>query len=578
MTSETLVQQQGGALPEVSSAETYYTVTEAAELLRVSRITVWRWIRAGYLPVARLGHRTTRIRGEDLQRLPVQLSAAIQRRSHGGRMGPSIALPAAADADYASASEHFVQFYDNDAYLVEAVATFIGAALQAGGAGIVVATPQHREQIEAALQGDRFDLAALASSGHYVALDAAATLDTFMRDGSPDGQRFETVIGDILTTAARHGQQVRVYGEMVSLLAAAGNPAATIRLEQLWNELLRTRAFSLLCGYAMDQFGGEAMAELLSGVCAEHSRVEPTESYTVLLDDAARLRAVAVLQQQARSLQAEIVVRRQAEERLRVALEAEQQAREQAEVALHVRDEFLSMASHELRTPISSLSAQAQLLLRRLKREGTLEPDRVERAMQLITSQTDKIARLVGQLLDVTRLDAGKLTVEREPTPVVPLVERMVQQAQDLTDRHLIDPQLEVAGSLEACLDPLRLEQVLTNLLDNAVKYSPEGGTIEVVVVQPTKTCFEIAVRDHGLGVPVERRDQIFDRFYQAHDGAQRGGMGLGLYISRQIVELHSGEIRAEFPPDGGTRMVVRLPLEPSAAQAESGAALASST
>jgi signal transduction histidine kinase len=106
----------------------------------------------------------------------------------------------------------------------------------------------------------------------------------------------------------------------------------------------------------------------------------------------------------------------------------------------------------------------------------------------------------------------------------------------------------------------MRLEQVLTNLLDNAIKYSPEGTEVEVTLAPVESDMVELTVRDHGSGIPVENREQLFQRFYQAHANGHQGGMGLGLYISRQIVELHGGTIDAEFPTDGGTRFVVRLP------------------
>jgi signal transduction histidine kinase len=101
---------------------------------------------------------------------------------------------------------------------------------------------------------------------------------------------------------------------------------------------------------------------------------------------------------------------------------------------------------------------------------------------------------------------------------------------------------------------------VLTNLLDNAIKYSPDGGPIEVALDQCASGSHELSVRDHGIGIPPEKRARIFDRFYQAHADGYRSGMGLGLYISRQIVQLHGGELLAEFPPDGGSRFIVRLP------------------
>lgn len=121
---------------------------------------------------------------------------------------------------------------------------------------------------------------------------------------------------------------------------------------------------------------------------------------------------------------------------------------------------------------------------------------------------------------------------------------------------------------LPARVDALRLEQVLTNLLDNAIKYSPDGGTITVTLGQ-TAAELCVSVRDHGLGIPAEQRGRIFDRFFQAHQDGHRSGMGLGLYISKQIVDLHGGEITVEFPADGGTCFVVHLPATASAVLAE---------
>src|SRR5256885_14778425 len=112
---------------------------------------------------------------------------------------------------------------------------------------------------------------------------------------------------------------------------------------------------------------------------------------------------------------------------------------------------------------------------------------------------------------------------------------------------------------IAACIDALRIEQVLVNLVNNAIKYSPDGGTIDIAATQHGEVA-QVAVRDHGLGIPLDHREHIFDRFHQAHARSHRSGMGLGLYISRQIVDLHGGSIAVDFPPDGGTRFVVTLP------------------
>jgi signal transduction histidine kinase len=241
-------------------------------------------------------------------------------------------------------------------------------------------------------------------------------------------------------------------------------------------------------------------------------------------------------------------------------------ARRDVEDALHLRDEFLSIASHELKTPVTALRGQAQLVMRRLERNTTVEPEQVNRALQSITAQAGKLTRLVGQLLDVSRLEAGKLGIELEWTDLVPLVQDAAARARTMSGDHGID--VHAPESCAAEVDPLRLEQVLTNVLDNAIKYSPEGGAIEVVLAHADHGTVQISVTDQGLGIPVEKREQIFERFYQAHGSGHRSGLGLGLYICRQIVELHGGSIHAEFPPRGGTRFIVRLPTRvPDAGQ-----------
>jgi signal transduction histidine kinase len=271
-----------------------------------------------------------------------------------------------------------------------------------------------------------------------------------------------------------------------------------------------------------------------------------------------RLRAVTMLQQQAHSLAGETARRARADERLRDALAAERAARLEAEAALRLRDEFLTVAAHELKTPLTGLAGRVQLLLRQFVRDGQLQPERVTRGLAAISVQAEKLSKLLNQLLDITRLESGQLALDRRPVDVVPLVEQVVFDMTGDDARCVVA--LDAPSSLAGDIDPLRLEQVLTNLLDNAIKYSPDGASIDVAVARTSRGTIELSVRDRGPGIPPERRARIFERYYQAHDDSVRPGLGLGLYISHQIVELHGGEIRAEFPPDGGARFVVHLP------------------
>ena len=455
---------------------------------------------------------------------------------------------------------HLVQFYEADAYLLDAVGEYIGSALRAGEAGIIVATKLHRDGVEQRLQQAGLDVDSAQASGQYIVRDAFETLMSFMVDGMPDADRFNAVIGDIVSTAAASRSKTRVFGGMVALLVADGNYSATLELERLWNELQRQLPFSLFCAYPMNHDGGEALVDLFSAINAAHTHVIPAESYTALPTADGRLRAIADLQQKARWLEVEIAQRQQVEERLRVALASERAARQEAEVAVRQRDEFLSIAAHELKTPLTSLSGQAQLALRQLRRSNEVDPDRIRRSIEVIAGQSNRLALLLNQLLDVSRIEAGKLALTTAPTDLTALVTGIVSVVQPSTEQHLI--QLTAPAELQACVDPLRFEQVITNLLDNAIKYSPAGGKIVVNLSQPEPDITELSVRDFGIGIPPDKQARIFERFYQAQNDDHVSGLGLGLFISRQIVELHGGTISAEHPTDGGVCFIVRLPMD----------------
>ena len=239
-------------------------------------------------------------------------------------------------------------------------------------------------------------------------------------------------------------------------------------------------------------------------------------------------------------------------------IEAARLARHEAEVAetaLRARDEFLSVAAHELKTPITSAKVAAQLL-RRSFRGVPLQPTQ-ERSIDTIERQIGKLSRLVLQLLDTMRIQSGGLVLEVEEADLSKLLRDVAEDVRALSDRHSIV--VNAPEELRVRVDALRLEQVVRNLLDNAVKFMPDGGQIDVQLVRMPSTAI-ISVRDRGVGVPTEHQPRLFDRFYQAH--ANRSGLGLGLYISRQIVERHGGTIYAETPQDGGTRFVISLPLQ----------------
>ena len=216
---------------------------------------------------------------------------------------------------------HVVQFYAEDGFLLDGLSRFIGIALGAGDAAVVVATRAHREGLTQRLKDRGFDAERAIQQGRYIRLDAAETLAKIMVDDWPDAVRFAGVLGSVLfqATAASEGEHPRVaaFGEMVALLWEHGKIEAAIRLEQLWNDLAKTHSFSLRCAYPIDKFDRDEHAGSFLKICAEHGGVIPDEGYTALNSEEQRLRTVTQLQQKAQALENEMAERKQVEEALR---------------------------------------------------------------------------------------------------------------------------------------------------------------------------------------------------------------------------------------------------------------------
>ncbi len=236
---------------------------------------------------------------------------------------------------------------------------------------------------------------------------------------------------------------------------------------------------------------------------------------------------------------------------------AEHAARGEAEAAVRMREEFLAIAAHELKTPMTSLRGFAELGVRAIDAHGTLDPVLARRTLETIDRQSGRLSALVANLLEVARGTSDRQAIASRPINLAELVQSVVDAARVRADQYVIS--LDTPDDVPVVADPLRIEQVLTNLLDNAVKYSPPGASIDVRV-QPTIDRVEVEVRDHGMGIPPEHQHRIFDRFFRAHVTDQVSGMGLGLYISQEIMRRHGGLIRAISPDDGGTLMIVTLP------------------
>jgi two-component system phosphate regulon sensor histidine kinase PhoR len=223
-----------------------------------------------------------------------------------------------------------------------------------------------------------------------------------------------------------------------------------------------------------------------------------------------------------------------------------------------MKSQLLSTVSHELRTPLASIKGFATTLLRE-----DVEWDETSRHefLSIIDKESDRLSELIGNLLDMSRIEAGTLRVEPEPTDLYPIIEETAAGFRMVTHDHQFHLQLPPSLPL-AMADPRRTRQVLRNLVENAVKYSPEGGPI-TIRAKLTADSIQLSVTDQGIGIDSQQLKSIFDRFYQVDSASTRkvGGSGLGLSICKAIVEAHDGEIWVESQTGAGSTFHFTLPL-----------------
>ena len=262
----------------------------------------------------------------------------------------------------------------------------------------------------------------------------------------------------------------------------------------------------------------------------------------------------------AAELQAEIAERKQAEEARAELLLREQAARAEAEQANRTKDEFLATLSHELRTPLSAILGWSHLV-----RTGKLDEAQMSRAFDTIERNARAQSQLIDDLLDVSRIITGKLEIEAQPVDLPSVVQAAVDavspafEAKNITFQTDIDPAASAVSG-----DAHRLQQIFWNLFNNAVKFTPQGGTVRVEV-KPVDSTVKVSVTDSGIGISSEFLPYIFDRFRQADGSTTRmhGGLGLGLSIVKHLVQLHQGTVEVQSEgTDRGSTFTVSLPRE----------------
>ena len=469
------------------------------------------------------------------------------------------------------AQAHFVQFYDSEEFLTSTVAAYVANGLATGDGCVVINTEAHARLLEAHIEAEGVDLATAREDGDYLWLDATATLAAFMVDGLPEPGRFARAVGAALEQAGRGWRHVRAFGEMVALLWAEGNADGAIRLEELWNAVNdAAHPFTLFCAYPMQGFASESDAARFGEICDHHSTVMPDERYSALGSPDERLRAITLMQQKASAFDAEVALRK--------ALEAREEARATAlalQQANARMDEFLGIASHELKTPVTALKANLQVMARRLNaglsRPMGDTPDitylaaAVQRGIAQSERSINRLMRIVDDLLDVSRISGGMLEIRCEPYDLRAVVREAVEEQRQIHPQRTLRLHLPEADALPVVGDADRTGQVIANYIANALKYSAEEQAVEVRVERRGTTAW-LGVRDRGPGLTPEEQVHIWEPFVRAARvsvaSGSAVGLGLGLHICKTMIERQGGAVGVESTLGEGSTFEFTLPLD----------------
>lgn len=450
---------------------------------------------------------------------------------------------------------HSVQFYEDDSFLLDSLTKLVGTALVAGDAAIVIATPAHCEALARRLKARGLDLEVSSSLGRYCAFDAAKTLSSFMVQDVPDPARFHSHVGRILSSILPAAQtelpRIVVFGEMVTLLWSAGNLDAAVKLEQLWSDLARSHSFDLYCAYPMKEFNRERHSQAFLDICAEHSRVIPTENYTALASEDDRLRHISLLQQQALTAETEAAGRLRAEEALRRSEKLAATGRLAASIA------------HEINNPLEAISNAIYLARSSPSSEIPLY-------LKLADEELARVAQITRQTLSFYRETAtpGIVRLSDLLDDLLSLFSRKFE-ARNLTIRKQYRGELEIWG-LEG-----ELRQVFANQIANAIYAMPQNGCL-TIRVRRSKSWSDhqcpgtaVSLVDNGSGISHEALSKIFDPFFTTKYDV---GNGLGLWITHDIVTRHGGSIRVRSnarPGASGTIFTTFLPHHEENTRAE---------
>ena len=433
-------------------------------------------------------------------------------------------------------STHAVQFYEDVVALGGIVARFVSAGLAAGEPALVLARPDHLRAFEKSLVAHGVNVDAAVASGSLRWLDARVTLARFMVDDMPEWKRFEAVVGEQvgLSRGGRSGVSVRIFGETVDVLLADGNPRAAMRLEEMWNDLLATQRFTLVCAHVMGHFYRASDGERFHDVCRAHTHVLPTEAYSTV-DRDTQLREIALLQQQARALDSEIEARKAAEVALRDALAARDRTADVLRRSNRDLDQFAYVASHELKSPLRAISSLAQWI--EDDHRASLAPEAIAQ-LELMRQRVQRMEATIDGILDYSR--AGRSRALENVDVALVVNEVLDSYAAEVRGHVSVAP-----GMPTFATDRITLFQVLQNLIGNAIKYTRRPDAEIAIGVEDEGDFFHFSVADNGPGIAAHLHERIWKVFarVEIHAPDIAEGTGIGLSVVRKIVEMRGGRV-----------------------------------
>jgi signal transduction histidine kinase len=440
--------------------------------------------------------------------------------------------------------DHLCLVYETPEQQWDAVIPYIAEGLARNEACLYVIDDRALDEVRQAFLARGVDVDEHVRSGQ---LTFATKREAYLRSSSFDPAAMIAFLDQTVqaaVAAGRHG--FRVTAEMTWALGPECGCDRLIEYEARLSHFFPGSRASAICQYNRKRFSADIIRDVLRThpLAILGNQVCPNLYYET---------PGMVLGQESTEQRVEWMVQQ---------LQRYRTAERKLERAVQARDEFLSVASHELNTPLTSLKLQVQSLTRTLARGDTtvLTPEKVARTAERTDRQLRRLSRLVSDLLDVSRIHANKLKLMLEPVDLRELVADVVDRTSAEFTRAGVRLDIAPSPKIVGLWDRSRLEQVLINLLSNALKYGA-GKPVRVEVKWDGERA-RLAVVDQGLGLREEDRARIFERFERAISANEASGLGLGLYIAREVVQAHGGDISVESRLGEGSTFAVTLPLD----------------